>query len=48
MMWEVHYIKTVESDNFFDAVEKVKENFDDIEEVVSVCPFMEEDMIPNE
>lgn len=48
MIWETHYVKLVEADNFFDAVEKVKESFDDVEEVISVCPFIEEDMMKEE
>ena len=42
-LWEVHYIKKVEADDFFEAVEKVKEMDKDIEEVVSVCPYTEID-----
>ena len=43
MKYEVHYMRTVEADDFFDAVQVVKDNVEDVEEVVSVCPFIEED-----
>ncbi len=43
MKWEVHFIKTVEAENFFDAVEKVKDEDKEIENVVSVCPYSEID-----
>ena len=45
MIFEVHFTRLVEADNFFDAVDNVKEIVKDAEEVVSVCPFVEEDMI---
>ncbi len=48
MIWEVHYTRHIEADNFFDAVEKAKEDFNEIEEVISVCPFVEEDIILND
>lgn len=41
--YEVHYTRTVEADDFFDAVEKVKGKVKDIEEVIAVCPFEEEE-----
>lgn len=45
MIFEVHFTRLVEADNFFDAVDNVKEIVEDAEEVVGVCPFVEEDMI---
>lgn len=47
MKYEVHYTRIVEADNFFDAVDLAKENVDDVEEVISVCLAIEED-IPEE
>ena len=44
--WEVHYTKVVEADDFFEAVDCVKELDNDIESVISVCPFIEEEYIP--
>ena len=38
MKWEVHFIKIVEAETFFDAVEKVKRQDREIENGVSVCP----------
>lgn len=46
MLWEIHYTKTIEADNFFDAVDAVKEEDKDIESVISVCPFIEDEYIP--
>ena len=46
MEWEVHYTKTIEADDFFDAVDKVKQLDKDIKDVISVCPFVQEDFIP--
>lgn len=45
MIWEVHYTKTIEAEDFFEAVEKVKGLNRDIESVISVCPYIEEDYI---
>lgn len=48
MKYEIHYTRIVEANDFFDAVDFAKENIDDIEEVVTICPFvedMEEDLI---
>lgn len=44
MKWEAHYIKIIDADNFFDAVDKAREMFAE-EEVISVCQYMEDDMI---
>lgn len=48
MIFEVHFTRLVEADNFFDAVEDAKEIVEDIEEVISVCPYVEDDMIAHE
>lgn len=45
MLWEVTYIRVIEADNFFDAVDAVKESDKDIKNVVSVCPFIEDEYI---
>lgn len=42
-LWEVHFTKTIEADSFFDAVDKVKEIEQDLESVISVCPYIEDD-----
>lgn len=47
MKFEVHYTKIVEADDFFDAVELAKE-LENVEEVISICPCLEEDMILKE
>lgn len=47
MKFEIHYTKIVEADDFFNAVELAKE-LENVEEVISVCPFLEEDMIMKE
>lgn len=44
MQWEAHYTRIIEAEDFFDAVEKVKKTIDDVEEVMTVCPFVEEDI----
>ena len=46
MLWEVTYTKVIEADNFFDAVDDVKDSDKDIESVISVCPFIEDEYIP--
>lgn len=46
MLWEVHYTKVIEADNFFDAVDEVKKEDKDVESVISVCPFIEDEYIP--
>lgn len=43
MEFEVYYTRKVTADSFFDAVELVQSNLDDVEEVVSVCPYVEEE-----
>lgn len=48
MIWEAHYTRLVEADDFFDAVESVKNTVEDTEEVISVCPFVEDDIIQKE
>ena len=35
MKWEVHYIRTVEAENFFDAVEKVKDEDKEIAGIIA-------------
>lgn len=46
MEWEIHYTRVIEADDFFDAVDKIKYDVNDIEDVISVCPFVEdEDMM---
>ena len=46
MEWEVHYTRIIEAEDFFDAIDKVKYDVEDVEDVISVCPFMEdEDMM---
>lgn len=47
MKFEIHYTRIVEADDFFDAVEIAK-HLNNVEEVMSVCPFLEEDMITKE
>lgn len=47
MIYEIHYIKKVEAEDFFEAVEKAKEQRKDMDEVISVCPYIE-DMIEEE
>jgi len=46
MLWEATVTQLIEADDFFEAVDKIKEIKQDAEEVVSVCPFIEEDFIP--
>lgn len=46
MLWEVTFTRVIEADDFFDAVDTAKDSVKDIEEVVSVCPYLEEDYIP--
>lgn len=41
MEFEVHYIRKIEADNFFEAVDKAKENIEDIEEIIAVNPWIE-------
>ena len=48
MEFEVHYTRKVEAEDFFEAVEIVKNKIQDVEEVITVCPFVEEDMMPIE
>lgn len=45
MDFEVHYTRKIEADDFFDAAEIAKKTVKDIEEVISICPFIEEDII---
>lgn len=45
MKWETHFVRIVEADNFFDAVDKAKESTKDDEEVISVCQLIDEDMV---
>ncbi len=45
MLFEATFVKTIEANDFFDAVDKAKELQKDDSEVVSVCPFIEEDYI---
>lgn len=45
MEFEVHYTRKIEADDFFEAVEFVKNKINDVEEVITVCPFVEEDMM---
>ena len=45
MLFEATFVKTIEAEDFFDAVDKAKELHNDDSEVVSVCPYIEEDFI---
>lgn len=45
MKFEVHYTRIVEADNFFDAVDVAKETIEGVEEVISVCSALEEDIL---
>lgn len=45
MLWEVTFTKQVEADDFFEAVDLAKRLQTD-SEVISVCPYIEEDYIP--
>lgn len=45
MEYEVCYTRIVDADDFFEAVQYVKDNVDDVEEVISVCPVAIEDML---
>lgn len=45
MDFEVHYTRKIEADDFFEAAEIAKKTVEDIEEVISICPFIEEDII---
>ena len=42
-LWEVHYTKIIEANDFFDAVDKAREIQKNEAEVVSVCPAYIED-----
>lgn len=44
MEYEVCYTRIVEAEDFFDAIQYVKDTLDNVEEVVSVCPAAKEDM----
>lgn len=46
MLWEVTFTRQVEADDFFEAVDTAKEIQNDESEVISVCPYIEEDFIP--
>lgn len=46
MLFEATFVKTIEADDFFDAVDKAKQLQKDEAEVISVCPYIEEDFIP--
>lgn len=49
MKWEVHYTRIVEADDFFDAVEEVKKINNEVGEVMTVCPYIEEELeLPKE
>lgn len=45
MDFEVHYTRKIKADDFFEAAEIAKKTVEDIEEVISICPFIEEDMM---
>lgn len=45
MDFEIHYTRKIEADDFFEAAEIAKKTIEGIEEVISICPFIEEDMI---
>lgn len=44
MEFEVHYTRKIEADGFFEAVDIVKNKIDDVEEVITVCPLIREDI----
>ena len=43
MKWEVTLMMNVEANNFFDAVEEAKKLVSENQEVISVCPCIEEE-----
>lgn len=45
MLWEVTFTKQIEAEDFFDAVDVAKQQQNDDSEVISVCPYIEEDFI---
>ena len=42
MIFEVHYTRTVEADDFFEAAEIAKNTIEKTEEIISICPFIED------
>lgn len=43
MQWEATFTKIIEAEDFFEAVDKIKNMEKDAKDVVGVCPYIEED-----
>lgn len=42
MIFEVHYTRKMEADDFFDAVDKAREIIENVEEIIAVNPWLED------
>ena len=42
MLWEVTVTQVIEADDFFDAIEEIRKIKPEAEEVIGVCPYIED------
>lgn len=43
MLWEVTTTQLIEADEFFEAVDEIKRIKPETEEVISICPYIEDE-----